>query len=448
VSDPSPCGPPGPNGGGEAERLRAGLLRLRGQLHDQVTGLDSYHLHVDRLNSLSDGGRIGVIALDFPDLAGLEAAYGFEMSDRFLRGVARSISGLLGRGLPESTLVAIDGVHGDSFLLFLTDNGRGEVLAPPDLPAFSTTLLTHVRGGIAGPGGSSRPRIECDAGYAMVCAAPAARFERRLSQAIREARGMTLRRSDRLRDEQGEELRAILASGRLRTHYQPIVDMEPGAIMGYEALTRGPENSAFEGPEALFAGSLARQLLPELDLLCRCQAIRNAHGFDMSKKLFLNSLPESLGSPGFDGGGFQKALEESALQPRNLVLEITERTSIQDFEAFGRELGPLRRRGFLVAIDDVGTGYSSLQTITEVQPDFIKIDLSLIKNIHRSLIKQELVHSLLQVGARIGAQVIAEGIETEDEYRMLRRCGVRYGQGFFFARPAPPFPGLARGGQS
>jgi EAL domain-containing protein (putative c-di-GMP-specific phosphodiesterase class I) len=105
-------------------------------------------------------------------------------------------------------------------------------------------------------------------------------------------------------------------------------------------------------------------------------------------------------------------------------------------------LGELRVLGIRLSIDDVGTGYSSLQTITEVEPDFIKIDLSLIKNIHRSLIKQELVHSLLHVAARIGARVIAEGIETEDEYRTLRRCGVRYGQGFWFARPAPPFPGL------
>ena len=162
-------------------------------------------------------------------------------------------------------------------------------------------------------------------------------------------------------------------------------------------------------------------------------------------KLFLNALPETLGTPGFVDDGFLRSLEQIPLQPRNLVLEITERTSIRDFEAFGRGLEPLRRQGFLVAIDDVGTGYSSLQTISEIQPDFLKIDISLIKRIHQSLIKQELVHSLLQIASRIGARVIAEGVETEDEYRALRRCGVRYGQGFFFAPPGPPFASLARG---
>jgi len=136
-----------------------------------------------------------------------------------------------------------------------------------------------------------------------------------------------------------------------------------------------------------------------------------------------------------------------ALRPHNLVLEITERTAIEDFEAFGRELDRLRRIGFLVAIDDVGTGYSSLQTISEVPADFLKIDISLIKNIHQSLIKQDLVHSLLQVASRTRTRVIAEGIETAEEHQALRACGVRYGQGFYFARPAPAFPVLTRDGK-
>ena len=110
------------------------------------------------------------------------------------------------------------------------------------------------------------------------------------------------------------------------------------------------------------------------------------------------------------------------------TLEITERAASRDFEAFERDLAPLRRQGFLVAIDDVGTGYSSLQTISEVQPDFLKIDISLIRRIHRSLIKQELVHSLIQIASKIGARVIAEGIESEEEFRALRQCGVPYGQ--------------------
>jgi EAL domain-containing protein (putative c-di-GMP-specific phosphodiesterase class I)/GGDEF domain-containing protein len=427
----------------ESERLRAGLLRLRGALHDRVTGLFSYHLYMHQLNSLADDRRIGVVAVDFPALAGLEAAYGWEMSDRFLADAAARLGALRGSGLPESTLLALDGVHGDSFLLFVRETARGEPVTAADMPGLSEAVLRDVRAGLLAGLDNGRPRIDPAVGWALVSDAPAARFERRLHQAIREARAMTSRHADGLVDERGAEVRSILESGRLTTWYQPIVDMEQGTIMGYEALTRGPANTAYERADALFAGCRGEPLLDELDRACRCQAVRSARGLDPRKKLFLNSLPESLGRPGFTGGGFLDALQESALQPRNLVLEITERTSIEDFEAFGRELSALRRQGFLVAIDDVGTGYSSLQTITEIHPDFIKVDLSLVKNIHRSLLKQELVRSLLQAGARIGAQVIAEGIENEEEQRSLRRCGVRYGQGYYFARPAPPFTGLA-----
>jgi EAL domain-containing protein (putative c-di-GMP-specific phosphodiesterase class I) len=236
-------------------------------------------------------------------------------------------------------------------------------------------------------------------------------------------------------------------AGLLTTHYQPIVDMDLDSIMGYEALTRGPENTVFEVPKALFAASDASHVSGELDALCGQKALRGARGFDPDKKLFLNSLPETLGTPGLIERNLAAVLEEVALRPHNLVLEITERTAIEDFESFGRELDRLRRLGFLVAIDDVGTGYSSLQTISEVPADFLKIDISLIKNLHQSLIKQDLVHSLLQVASRTRTRVIAEGIETAEEYQALRSCGVRYGQGFYFARPAPAFPLIARGGK-
>lgn len=434
--------PRDPDWAGEAERLRAGLLRLKGALHDRVTGLFSWHLYMDQLASHADHGSLGVLALEFPTLPSVEAARGFELGDRILHEAAQAL--LLARGgdLPEGALVALDGAHGDSFLVFVPeppDAGDGRAARLADLAA---RLGAVVERHFLGMNGDRPPRLECAVGQAVVSPAPAARFERRLHQAIREARGLGRRGAQRNDDARGAEARAILEAGTLTTHYQPIVDMEHGTIMGYEALTRGPAHSALEGPDALFSTCQEARLQSELDRLCRCNAVRNARGIDRDKKLFLNSLPESLGSPGFADGGFREALSEAALEPHHLVLEITERTSIDDFEAFGRGLEPLRRQGFLVAIDDVGTGYSSLQTITEVQPEFIKVDLSLVKNIHRSLIKQELVHSLLQVGARIGAQVIAEGIEAEEEARTLRRCGVRYGQGYFFARPGPGFPGL------
>ncbi len=432
----------------ESQRLRTGFLRLKGALFDKVTDLYAYSVHANRLQALAEGRPLAVVLVEFPELADLESACGWETSDRFLAGVAALLRALKGRDLPRTSILALESVHGSGFLVFVPEGCDGSDLTPAELAGCAASLTRHLEARMrAAEWAATRAPLEFAVGHAFVSPNPAARFERRLHQGIRDARLMTLRHVDRLMEERSAGLAAILRDVSLTTHYQPIVDMTQGLIMGYEALTRGPANTVYEVPEALFSSTKVARVRVELDALCRREAVRNARGFDPGKKLFLNSLPETLGTPGFADEDLCSMLQEVALLPRNLVLEITERTSIQDFEVFGRELDRLRRQGFLVAIDDVGTGYSSLQTITELQPDFLKVDMSLVKNIHRSLIKQELVHSLLKVGARIGAQVIAEGIEIEEEYRALRLCGVRYGQGFFFARPAPPFPPLDRGGR-
>ena len=437
-----------PERGAEAaRRLRTSFLRLKGALHDPITGLCSYTLYLDELEMQCAGRRLGVIVLEFPSLGSLEQTHGWEVSDRFLRGVASVLEAMKSRVFPDSVLISLDGVYGNAFTLFLRQGPRGGEITVHDLADVSGRLSSHLATRLVDAAWTpAPPAIDFSIGFALVSPNPAARFERMVHQGIREARSMTLREADRLQHERAAELRAILHEGRLTTFYQPFVDMEGGSIMGYEALTRGPRNTAFEVPKALFSFGDRNHLSFELDVLCRRQALRNARGFDPQKKLFLNSLPETLGTPGLVEQNLKEVLQEVGLQPSNLVLEITERTEILDFQAFGRELEQLRRIGFLVAIDDVGTGYSSLQTVSEVAADFLKIDISLIKNIHQSLIKQDLVHSLLQVASRTRTRVIAEGIETEEEYRALRTCGVRLGQGFYFARPAPAFPVLARGG--
>jgi EAL domain-containing protein (putative c-di-GMP-specific phosphodiesterase class I)/GGDEF domain-containing protein len=422
----------------EERRLRAALLRLRSGLYDPVTGLCSYALKIEELRARLEGRRLGVLVLDLPELGSLEAIHGWEAADRLLAGVASLLEALRGRAFPASTLLALDGVYGNSFVLFQQEGeGDGEVTGA-DLARSGAALCGALRARLASaPWAPPSARLDFTVGYALVSASASARFERLVHRGIREARDMTQRQADRIVRERAVELRSILNEARLTTHYQPIVDLERGAVMGYEALTRGPLHSWFEGPEALFSISDSIRVSAELDALCCRQAVRNARGFDPEKKLFLNALPGALEGRGFFNGAFRSALQEIDLRPGNLVLEISERTGIEDFEAFGRELALVRREGFLVAIDDVGTGYSSLQAITELQPDYLKIDISLVKNIHQSLIKQELVRSLLQVAARLGAQVIAEGIESAAEYRTLRGCGVRYGQGFYLARPAP-----------
>ena len=159
---------------GEAERLRAGLLRLKGALHDRVTGLFSWHLYVDQLASHADHGRLGVLALEFPTLAAVEAARGFEVSDRILREAAQALLSCRGRELPEASLLALDGAHGDSFLVFVPQPSDAD--APHEQMAELAVRLGAALDGHLASAQGDRPRLECAVGEAMVSPAPAARF--------------------------------------------------------------------------------------------------------------------------------------------------------------------------------------------------------------------------------------------------------------------------------
>ena len=131
------------------------------------------------------------------------------------------------------------------------------------------------------------------------------------------------------------------------------------------------------------------------------------------------------------------AAERAALSPQDLVLEFSERDADADPDRFAERLERLRHRGFSIALDDIGTGHVGHTVLERVRPDFLKLDRSLVREIDRNLIKQELLHSLVRIAGRIGADVIAEGVETEAEATTLKQAGTRYGQGFLFAEPAP-----------
>ncbi|MHB9094539.1 MAG: EAL domain-containing protein [Eubacteriales bacterium] len=236
------------------------------------------------------------------------------------------------------------------------------------------------------------------------------------------------------------ELEQLLINKSLRILYQPLVSLYTGQVFGYEALSRGPEGSPLESPTTLFDFAANLGFLYQLDNLSREKAIEGMSEFLPNQKLFLNIEPEIIADPLFSAGRTVALLERYNLTPRDVVFEITERTSIKDFNKFRRVLEHYRKQGFMVAIDDVGAGYSSLQSIAELHPDFIKIDMSLIKGIDNHPIKKALIETFVNFAQKINSELIAEGIETAEEFTTLVKMGIHYGQGYFLARPDNPPP--------
>ncbi|MCG2806640.1 MAG: EAL domain-containing protein, partial [Coriobacteriia bacterium] len=181
-------------------------------------------------------------------------------------------------------------------------------------------------------------------------------------------------------------------------------------------------------------------LVMRLERLCRKKAIEAGAKLPAGRLLFINIESEAVADPELREIMTTTLLAQSNITADRVVLEITERSAITDFCSFRSTLEYVRALGFQVAVDDAGAGYGSLQCLAEVHPEWLKIDLSLIRDVDTDEIRSQLVGSLASFAAKIGVGLIAEGIETRGELAKLRELGVRYGQGFLFTRPVDPFP--------
>ncbi len=231
------------------------------------------------------------------------------------------------------------------------------------------------------------------------------------------------------------EMQQIIKDRSITTLYQPILSLKDGKVFGYEALTRGPEASPLYAPLPLFEQAERSGLLYSLDRLAREKAIQDSLAVTDKELLFLNLSARILQDPLFMPGRTLELLERRGLRPCNVVFEITERDSIGDFAAAQRILDHYRSQGYRIAVDDAGAGYSSLQAVAELQPDFIKADRSLVKDLHLQKKKEYIVETLLEFAQKLNIDMIAEGIEKTEELMKLTRMGVHFGQGFLLGRP-------------
>jgi len=232
-----------------------------------------------------------------------------------------------------------------------------------------------------------------------------------------------------------DELRRIIASNNLRSVFQPIVSLKTGDVIGYEALTRGPVDSKYINPEILFEEAKTHDLLWDLEILCRANAIKTFSSHDSDKLLFVNVDPAVLKDEHFIKGFTKDILTEHNISPLSLIFEITEKTSIDNYKNFNEVIDYYKSQGYKIAIDDVGTGYSGLTTIANTRPNYIKMDMSLITNVTRDNFKKAIIKSFVEFANTTNTKIIAEGIEDVCDLYTLIEIGVHYGQGYLINRP-------------
>ncbi|MGG1638330.1 EAL domain-containing protein [Paenibacillus sp. NRS-1760] len=233
-------------------------------------------------------------------------------------------------------------------------------------------------------------------------------------------------------------LERVISERLIQPVYQPIVSLlREGEVFGFEALSRTLDQTWFSGPMELFQCAEQENLTYSLDRLAREKAIDGCLRLMPGQKLFINVMAQIMEDPSFSPGQTLSLLEQHKLSPHHVVFEITERSSIADFGSVKKALEHYRSQGYQIAIDDVGAGYSSLQSIAELRPDYLKVDRSIIQNIHLDEMKEHILYTLVQIAAKMNISIIAEGIELEAELAKVREMGIVYAQGYLLGRPAP-----------
>ena len=213
--------------------------------------------------------------------------------------------------------------------------------------------------------------------------------------------------------------------------FQPIVDTNVREVFSHEALIRGPSNE----PAYRILGQVPANRLLEFDQRARIEAIGLAVRLGIVSRLNLNFMPQSLHSRASILTTLEAA-DRFHLPIDRLVLEVTEGAVIDDQAQFAEVINEYRGLGLKVAIDDFGAGYSGLNLLTDFQPDQIKLDMKLVRGIEHHGPRQAIVHAIDQVCRDLGIDVIAEGVETAEEYAWLANQGIKLFQGYLFAKPA------------
>jgi EAL domain-containing protein (putative c-di-GMP-specific phosphodiesterase class I) len=419
------------------ESLLIEVVACKAALYDGNTGLPAYATCFEALKQMCQNQFLGVIYLGLSDQERVEAVFGFERYEEVLRRAAGRLQDYNREQFDDSLLLTQRGVFNDEFCIFVPYD---RIARSPlhTLEELAREIYKSLRADLSP---CWIQGLSLHVGYSVLHYNPFLRFERSVHRAAAEAAGVAGRQEEMERILNELELRQIIARRGLRTIFQPIVTVDTLESVGFEALSRGPRGTPYESPEALFACAQQSRLGRELDRLCKLTAIASAKPKPAGTYLFLNTLPTTLDDPEFLHGRALATLAASGLQPNDVVWELTERHPIEDFEAFGMLMREYAALGYKIAIDDVGTGYSSIQTITHVRPLYLKVDISLVTRIQENLLKQELVSSLIALAQNIRSEIIAEGVESEAELSTLKDLGVKYAQGFLFGTPAEEFPG-------
>ena len=434
---------------GTLEQTRSAEERLQHEAaHDALTGLPNRALLAERLwrtmarAEKDEGYAYAVLFLDLDRFKNINDSLGHVVGDELLRGIARRLEGSVH---PTDTVARLGG---DEFVVLLeemADPGDAEGVAERVQEALKAPFKLHGHelyatasiGVVVRPEGYDGPEeLLRDADTAMYRAKEAGKARHAVFDAKMRQKAVSLLRLE-------TDLRRAVERGEFVVFYQPIVWLKSGGVVGFEALVRWqhPERGLLP-PDAFVPLAEETGLIREIDRFVLGEACRQAAlwrgRFPDHRPLgvAVNLSAAQIASPTLPLG-VAAVLEETGLPGRDLSIEVTESTFARDEEAAASALGRLKGLGVRVHIDDFGTGYSSLALLHRLPVDALKIDRSFVRRMGEDGENTEIVRTILTLAHQLGMDVVAEGIEGQEQLGYLRAMDCDRGQGYRFSKPVP-----------
>ncbi|MDB4899371.1 MAG: hypothetical protein JWN53_1179 [Gemmatimonadetes bacterium] len=414
---------------GAATVKRADQVEYEHMLHDSLTGLPTLPVAIERSRQLfKERGELVVLYFNFVRFSKIEEIYGWEKLDAVLETTASAVREFLDDDALGDSRVMVSFTNDDDFIFFHVPAAGVAAATEGEITEMVTRLQRAVGATIEMLHGEDVAALfDIYVGRAHLYYNPKIRLERIIYRGIREAQNASRSLEQRERARRVNDLKTSLRDRAVYVDYHPIVVASTREIFGYEALARG-QMRTLRSPEVMFDVAAEADLVWELSRLCRARALEGmSTRLEDGQLLFLNVDPTDFADPAFN--------ELEVPDPSRVVIEITERTAIKDYPKFRERLKAFRDMGYRFAVDDAGSGYAGLGSIANLEPDFIKLDISLINSIDTNFIKQNLVQTMVRFANDHGAMVIAEGVERKEEFKMVQDLGVHLVQGFFLHKP-------------
>jgi EAL domain-containing protein (putative c-di-GMP-specific phosphodiesterase class I) len=411
---------------------------VKAVLFDPVTSLPTLPVLLPHIRKvLAQRKGMGLLVVSIAQFSKLEEVYGWESFDEIVRGVAACLKATKDAALRKEDALAELTVNGNIFVLVLAPPRSRRRIADRDLLALKRRVSKRLETYL---GDTMNPEMLRRFGYfigaAVMTRDSSVRVERLVYRTIDEALAAAASEQERALRQRARQLKAIIDRKAIATLYQPIFDLGSRKVIGYEAFSRGPRGD-LESPDTLFQVAYDTEMIWKLERVCRERALRPLPRLKRPQLMFINLEPSSVFDPKLLGAQFVRRYA------RRVVFEITERSAIKDFATFREAVQLLKRAGFKVAVDDVGSAYAGLRVVSEIHPDFIKLDMQLTRGADNDHIKRQLIGAVAKFSSDAGVPLIVEGIETAAELATVQALGIRLAQGFLFG-PLAALPGRAR----